>query len=140
MTGNNSGSDPLASAIDMLVQDILEMSDEELLREVKERGEDPKEIAERMRALFGKAIAVQGRQRLAAARSAVNADASRRATSMNRDPAAARRRLDSIMQRFPGTAAKLTMAARKGNGLSDNDVLSMLEDLEELGITGEDEN
>lgn len=135
MSGTNSESDPIGLLVDMLVEDILQTSDEDLLKEVRERGDDPKTIAGRMRALFGKAELAQGRRRLMTAREAVNADAQRRASQSTKDPAAARRQLDTIMQRFPSATAKLTMAARKGNGMSDGDVLSLLADLEELGIT-----
>ena len=137
MSGNNSESDPIGRLVDMLVQDLLDTPDEELLKEIKDRGDDPRAIADRMRALFGKAEAVDGRQRLLAARVAVNADAERRAAHSTHDPVAARQRLNSIMNRFPNATAKLTMAARKGKGMSDNDVLSLLADLEDLGITGE---
>lgn len=140
MTGNSSDSDPICRMVDMLVEDILETSDEDLLKEVRERGEDPKAIADHIRVLFGKAEVAQGRQRLLDARTEVNADVSRRVASTGKDPVAARQRLNAIMQRFPGSEAQLTMAARKGDGMSDNDVKSMLADLEELGVTGEDED
>lgn len=137
MSGTESESDPIGRLVDMLVEDILQTSDEDLLNEVKERGDDPKAIADRMRALFGRAELAQRRWRLMAAREAVNADAQRRAGQLAKDPAAARRQLDTIMQRFPSATAKLTIAARKGTGMSDSDVLSLLADLEELGITVE---
>ena len=50
------------------------------------------------------------------------------------DPAAARARLQKALLQSPEAAQRLTLAARKGDDLSDADVLGMLEDLEELGI------
>jgi hypothetical protein len=56
------------------------------------------------------------------------------------DPAKARLRLARIVANDdPETARKLTLAARKGEGLSDEDVRGMLEDMEELGILPTDE-
>mgnify|MGYP007054664362 CR=1 FL=1 len=45
-----------------------------------------------------------------------------------------RARLQRALEQTPETAKRLTLAARKGEDLSDEDVLGMLEDLEELGI------
>jgi hypothetical protein len=39
-----------------------------------------------------------------------------------------------LLSSDPKTADKLTLAARKGEGLSDDDVYSMLEDFEDLGV------
>ena len=50
------------------------------------------------------------------------------------DLVVARRRLERLLAQDPETAQKLTLAARKGQSLSDDDVLGMLADLKELGF------
>jgi hypothetical protein len=42
---------------DAMIEDILALSDEEILAEVIENGEDPAEIAARMRRIFEAALA-----------------------------------------------------------------------------------
>ncbi|MCB2009561.1 MAG: hypothetical protein KDF64_02955 [Geminicoccaceae bacterium] len=135
MTGKpQSDQDALNRLADALVEDLLETSDQDILAEVREDNDDPSAIAANMRAMFEKTVASAGKARLAAARSAIVQDRQRSAVVISLDPAEARRRLERIVANDPETARKLTLAARKGEGLSDSDVLSMLEDLEELGV------
>ena len=47
----------------------------------------------------------------------------------------ARQKLEKILKQHPETLSKLTLAARNGEGLSDSDVFSMLDDFKELGVT-----
>ena len=137
MTNAKIGSDLTARLVDSLVEDMLGLSDAELAAEIRERGDDPANVAARARAVFEKAVSAQGRRRLSAARAAIDADASRPRNVVRLNPAVARARLDKLMRQYPETAKKLTLAARKGEGLSDADVLGLLADLEELGITDE---
>ena len=78
----------------------------------------------------------QAKKKLQDAKAAVQAQRRPRAgaSAQKLDPAAARARLNTMLEQDPATKTKLTMAARKGEGLSDADVQGMLEDLEELGI------
>lgn len=134
MTGNKSAREALRRLADELVQDILAANDEELLAEAAEDNEDPAKVASAMRQLFEDAESASGKARLAAARAAVDADRQRSGKVLKLDPAEARRRLALALQDNPDTAKKLTLAARKGEDLSDDDVRAILEDLEELGI------
>lgn len=137
MTNTKLTFDLTARLVDSLVEDMLGLSDAELADEIRERGEDPAAVAARARAVFEKAVRAQGRRRLSAARAAVDADAARPRNVVRLDPGVARARLDRLMRQYPETAKKLTLAARKGEGLSDADVLGLLANLEELGITDE---
>lgn len=135
MTGKpQSDQDALNRLADALVEDLLEVSDQDILAEVREDNDDPAAIAASMRAMFEKTVASAGKARLAAAKSALVRDRQRPAVVITLDPAEARRRLERIIANDPETARKLTLAARKGEGLSDSDVLSMLEDFEELEV------
>lgn len=123
-----------------LIEDILATPDEEILSEARQDHDDPAKVTMAMQALFEKAATNVAKQRFAAAKAAVAADRQQTLSSspMRRDPVAARRRLQSIVASDPETARKLTLAARKGEGLSDEDVFGMLEDLEYLGVLGPD--
>lgn len=119
---------------DALVDDILNTSDEEILAEFQETDGNPDAHAARMRALFEQTILTANKQRLAAAKQGLAA--SRRA---NRDyvtpgdSTQARKQLRSISQ-GPNTSSDLTLAARNESTLTDSDVLSILDDFQELGI------
>lgn len=120
--------------VDALVEDILSASDEDILAELRETEGDPERHAADMRARFEKSLIAANKSKLAAARAGVAA--SRRAAGMPApaiDIAAARARLRAALD-MPGVAQRLTLAARKESEMSDADILSMLDDLRELGI------
>jgi hypothetical protein len=139
MTADKSDRVALLRLADALVEDILNASDEDILAEARDDNTDPGAAATQASALFENAAAFAGKERLAAAKAALaNRQASAIVTRL--DPAVARRRLERIFANDPHAAGKLTRAARKGQGYSDDDVISMLDDLAELGITpGPDE-
>jgi hypothetical protein len=126
---------------DALVEDIFAASDESILAEARQDGQDPERIAAATRALFEKAVLRTSKIRLASAQAAVAADRRVRAhTAAPADPEAARRRLQRLMARHPDAARQLTLAARKAQSgeLSDDEVRGWLEDFEELGISDTD--
>lgn len=126
---------------DVLVDDILSTSDEDILAEFKELYGDPDHNAAEMRSLFEKSVLVSNKKRLAAAKA--GAAVSRRAPTVSAvvsiDMRAARARLRAVIDK-PGLSQKVTLAARKESELSDADVLGMLEDLQELGILPSDDS
>ena len=139
MTANKSDRTALLRLADALGEDILNAPDEAILAEAREDHDDPSAAAAEARTLFEKAVMFAGKGRLAAAKAALRTRQAP-ATVIRLDPAVARRRLERILASEPDTARKLTLAARKGQRLSDDDVTSMLDDLAELGITpGPDE-
>jgi len=115
---------------EVFVEDILDASDKDILAEFVERGGDVSKNTAEMRALFQKAILVANKKRMQAARSALAADNGRREGSVLVDITKARSRLRGILEQAKDD--KLTLAARKESELSDADVLSMLEDYDEL--------
>jgi hypothetical protein len=134
-TNSNDARDALRRLADALAEDVLSAPDSEILEEAAEIHGDPAKLAADMLKLFEQTMSEQGKERLAAAREAVAADRRRPAAVFRLPPAEARRRLQQLIAADPETARKLTVAARKGEGLSDDDVQSMLEDFEELGVT-----
>ena len=134
-TNSNDARDALRRLADALAEDVLSAPDSEILEEAAEIYGDPEKLAADMLKLFEQTASEQGKERLAAAREAVAADRRRPAAVVRLPPAEARRRLQQLIAADPETARKLTAAARKGERLSDDDVQSMLEDFEELGVT-----
>ncbi len=139
---NNNRQKALDRVARALVDNILDTDMTALLAEIDEDGGDRAGEARRLKGVYGKALAEVGKSRLATAKAAVAEDrASRRIGPMaNLYPALARSRLEAALLHDPETKNKLTLAARKGEGLSDADVLSVLEDLEALGIPPPEEN
>lgn len=139
MTGKpkteRSALDRLADA---LVEDILSASDKDILAELRETGSDPERHAADMRARFEKSLIAANKRRLAAARAGVAASHLPAGMPVPAiDIGVARARLRAALN-VPGVGQKLTLAARKESELSDADILSMLDDLRELGVLPED--
>lgn len=125
---------------DALVDDILSASDEDILAEFRETHGAPDRNAAELRNLFEKSILVANKKRLVAAKA--GAAAIRRPVRVSStgpiDMQAARARLRAIAN-TPGIPQRVTLAARKENELSDNDILGVLEDLRELGVLPPDD-
>ncbi len=118
---------------DALVDDILNASDEEVLAEAEEDGIDPARPTGRLSEVFERAATEAGKAKLAAARrDAANARRSG-ARVVRIEPADARCRYDAMIAQDPKLTEKLTVAARKGEGQSERDIDSAIEDLAELG-------
>lgn len=121
---------------ELLVDDILAASDDDILSEFQETHGDPDINASEMRALFEQSLIASNKKRLAAAKAAVARGSLRsmKPTPTQIDAKTARVRVREMLN-SPG----LSVAARKESELSDNDILGMLEDLEELGISISDD-
>jgi hypothetical protein len=135
-------SDPTSKAqnaldrlTEKLVEDVFLASDAEILVEAKEEGRDVAQDAVRSRAIFAKAVAAQGKRKMAAARAALNTHTAAPTLPPRRlTPEQARATLARALRAAPDAATKLTVAARKDQGLSDSDVYGILEDLADLGL------
>jgi len=135
MTGNpNDAREALRRLADALAEDTLNAPDEEVLQDAAEIYGDTDKLAADMLRLFEQTASEQGKARLAAARAAIAAIRRHPSGQARLDPSEMRRRLQQAVAADPETARKLTVAARKGEGLSDEDVYGMLEDFEELGV------
>lgn len=139
MTGRKSADrEELDRLADFLIEDVLETSDDDVLAEVREDGLDPQIEAASVRALFEQAVLQTNRRRLLAAKAAVRAEHS--AARHSNSPVSiqeARQRLQVILDQKEATPA-LTLAARNEAEMSEADILSLLQDLEELGIVPPD--
>lgn len=125
---------------DALVEDIINTSDEDILAETAETYGDPDEIAAQLRAMFEKTLHEEGKAKLAAARKAASAAQMGRPAVIPIENAEARRRYERIVSGDSALSAKLTMAARKGEGESERDIDGAIEDLAELGAFDEQDD
>lgn len=127
--------DRLRFVIDAIEASIISCADEEIIEDACYDGQDPDEIAGRMRGLIGAQIKAS---RQAALRTAQ--EGCRRASTRNqktsRIPSDANERrslLSRLINASSGFTTELTLAFRDGKSISDEDVSSMLADLLELG-------
>ena len=141
MTGDQSKERRALNRLaDALVDDVLNSSDEEVLAEAEGDGIDAGELAEQLRGIFERTVADIGKEKLAAARQgAANARQSG-GRVVRIDRADARRRYEAMIAEDPGLTEKLTLAARKGEGQSERDVESAIDDLTELGAFDEEDD
>lgn len=142
MNGHNKKArEALNRLADALVDDIFSMSDEDVLAEFRETHGDPDGNAAELRDVAEKGILVANKRRLLAAKAgaAASRQSIRSSSAGPVDIQAARARLRGIAN-TPGIPSKVTLAARKENELSDNDILGILEDLRELGVVFPDDD
>lgn len=132
----DSHREKLDHLADALVKDILHASDEEILSETADEGKSAKTEADRIRSLLKNAEIQVAKRCLTAAREAVSQhkNEQRRCKIISLDPLKARRALGEVLKKHPESTQQFTLAARKGKDLSDSDVMSILEDLQELGL------
>lgn len=114
---------------------ILEFSDEEIMALANEDGEDISVITEMMRGAYENAQRSLLKEKLVTAKSEVTNYRNRTfRNSLPHGPSNVRNQLACILEALPEAKNKLTLAARNGKGMSDNDILSLLEDLEDLNL------
>ncbi len=137
MTENRkSKQQALDRLADALVEDILNASPEEILAEFEEDHGGAERHVTEMRALIEKSVAKANKHRLAAAKAGAAASrAPSKGTTTPIDITEARRLMSTLTP-----AQKLTLAARKESEQSEGDLLSMIEDLRELGVLSADDD
>jgi hypothetical protein len=123
----------LGGLVDVLIEDVLAASDEEILAEFAEARGDPAKNSAEMRALFEKSVLKANKGRLRLAKAGLAASRASVPPAKVVSLSDVRKRLRRVLASCPPDV-KVTLAARNENELSDADVLGMLQDLEELGI------
>lgn len=141
MSGSDRPSPPINRLADELVADILSMSDAELLAEVEADGLNAEDEAGRVRAIISSAIGQAAKARLQAARAEIDRTAGSTWGQVHRLPLKDRA---AVLARFANDDTKLksrlTMAARNGEGITENEMDDILANLRELGAIDEDGN
>ena len=142
MTSTTYSKPDLFQFADALVDDLVALSDEDLLVEVREDGIDPDALAKELREIVEARIATDNKARLARAREEMNAARAARASSGVVSLPLARKQ--EILGQFAANDGRLrqrlTMAARKSEGASEHEVDDILRDLLELGAIDDDGN
>ncbi|HEY9100339.1 MAG TPA: hypothetical protein VIN38_15840 [Thiobacillus sp.] len=132
-------SEELERLADALVEDVLNATDQEIIEEAKEDYGNAKAGADAIRTLFQLAKTRVAKGRLEAARNGLAAD---RAKGMGNvlpfDISKSRKIVAKFAANDSELQGKLTMAARMGEELSDQDVQGIIEDMIKLGILSED--
>ena len=125
---------------DLLVEDVLDLSDEEILAEFEEKDGTPNAYGEKMRAAFKQNIIKSNKENLKAAQAAVaqNRDPTTRKTlKMNIEEARAELQRLGTNKSAP---QHFTLAARKESELSDEDLLDLIEDAQALGLLSDNDS
>ncbi len=117
---------------DALVESILDAADENVREEITASGGNPEVLIARVDAAIEAARGKAARARLERARAELSAwqAKSGAATASERD--AARTRFERMRSGRSDPETKMMMAARKGEGLSDNDAEGLIDDMAEL--------
>lgn len=134
MKKSSKSHEKLLRLADALVEDVLSATDEEILQDATEDYAEPAQEVRHAKTIFERARIAAGKKRLKTAQESVHQEKQLRRKVVSMDGAAARRKLESILREHPEAGSEFTLAARKGQELSDSDVLGMLEDLRELGV------
>lgn len=141
MTKKITSIDHLERLTDSLVDDILNLSNDEILSEAKEQFGNISNETEHVRNIIDKAVLHASKNRLAEARNQLSSykKEEKRNNVISFD------QKKSVIEKFtsknPKLKQKLTLAARKGEGIqTENDIDGMFEDLLELGMIDDEGN
>ena len=127
-----TASEELERIEDALVETLLSASGEELREELTAAGSDPEACVAEVEAAIASARQECWQRRLEGARAALAAWRAKSGRIDETERARARTQLERLRAGDRGLDAKLMMAARKGEGLSERDLEGLLEDMAEL--------
>jgi hypothetical protein len=128
---------------DSLVNDIIELSDEEILDDAKEQFDNPLVEVERLKGVLNSALLRVAKTKLTDAKNKVNAYKQEAVKSniVHLSIAEKQTIIKNFTSKDPDLKQKLTLAARKGEGIqTENDIEGMYEDMVELGLIDEKGN
>jgi hypothetical protein len=125
---------------EMLSKDLLSLSDDELLSETREDVGDLAQFIAETKQVYQSAVTLSGKRRLQASKEAIEKEIPRTFVSERKiDIVKARRLLTQIAANDVNIRERVTLAARNLEDLTDDDIRTILADLEELGaISNED--
>ncbi len=143
MTKTITSIEQLEKLTDALVEDIINLSDKEILLEAEELFNDLLEVNNHIREVINSAVLRASKSRLIEAKKQVNEY--KKTAKGNNVIALSSAQKKSVIEDFttqdPSLNQKLTLAARKGEGIqTKNDIEGMFEDMLELGLIDEEGN
>lgn len=136
MTEPKDVLDELCNVMDTVSEPVLLMSDEEVLAEAVASGEDPEQSAANVKALLQNAVKEYRQRRLRSAQEEYEREAfasQRRQATLPNSAAERRILLNLVCTQKPDIGNALTLRYRNFDELTDADVESSLEELQELG-------
>lgn len=130
--GKPTASEERQRIEDALVDSILNAAGEDVREEIAASGGNPEALISRVDAAIEAARGKAARARLERARAELSAWQAKSGpvTASERDTA--RTRFERLRSGGPDPEAKMMMAARKGEGLSDSDAEGLIDDMAEL--------
>ena len=139
MSENHTPKEQLDAILDALAESLLEASDEQILEEATEAGEDIKRTETRVKDVFRRAAKAFRKKRLHEAR-AIYEKETRTVRKHHLIPASFQEKLDllaHIIEAQPQIKAVLTAQYREFTELAEEDVDSYLDELAKLGVLDE---
>lgn len=136
MTEPKEVLDELCNVMDTVSEPVLLMSDEEVLAEAVASGENPEQSAANVKALLQSAVKEYRQRRLRSAQEEYEREAfasQRRQATLPNSTAERRILLNLVCTQKPDIGNALTLRHRNFDELTDADVESSLEELQELG-------
>jgi hypothetical protein len=128
-----------ANLEDGILDSVLDLTEAELDSELEELGFNPADREAQARAAVTKGIMAARKVALKAARSELDRFKGRQANTRNpTDVVAGREMFERIKAGDSGLSSKMMMAARKGEGLTENDIDGIAEDLADLQKLGKE--
>lgn len=140
MTTKLTNLEQLERLTKVLVEDIIELSDEEILSEAQEQFDDPIAEIKRLRDVINKALLRAAKTKLTTAKNQVNVykQESPKNNVVHLSITEKHTAIKNFTTLDPELQQKLTLAARKGDGIkTENDIEGMFEDMVELGLIDE---
>ena len=142
MTKNSHKSTTELECIsEMVVDDIMHALDEEIIAEAKARLGDASKACNEVVNVIERAILTGNKAKLMNARAELN---SRSNSSESKILQFTLQKKKQILNQFSASDAqlkqKITMAARNGDGASENDINGIIDDLLELGLIDDEGN
>jgi hypothetical protein len=138
----NNHQRSLFRLLDPLVDDLLGVSDKEILAELEEDGQDPAAVVALVKADVAAALRQAGKARFAQAGASLKA--ARQAPNRLHVVGLSFNEKERILKQFAADdrplQERLTMAARNGQGMTEHEVDEVLQDLVDLGALDPDGN
>lgn len=126
------------SVANTLADDILNLSDEELLKEAQDEFDDVASEISSARDAINSAILNSNKSRLSAAKEQL--EQKRKATNKNNILTFTLNDKRSLIHQAKESVHSLTLAARNEEEMSESDINGVLQDLIDLGVIDEDGN
>jgi hypothetical protein len=129
--------DDLCRVMDAISDPILEMSDEDILLEVQEEGENPDEIATQVKGVLLESVRKYKQRHLHSAQEEYEQEIARIEKHRDKIPSSVEEQRELLAYIFAQQPQLLTLQNRDFQKFTDADVESLLLDLEALGALDE---